>query len=622
MNKNPFTFSPIFAPDIPALYGQGLSDYEILVRVGKVIADCVNKVNSFEELAKELEKALSDLDGYVKDEVIRVIEEMYNNGELEDILNDVLSEYFERATAPRFTQPETNRLFRICRKAHEFTNVNLSTETPHFSYCQGGCMFVREGITYFVGCFIIGANDSQYYHGDDCDIRIYRKYSGGWYFVKNAIKNVFHGNDIAYDKINDRFYITPSVQWVAIQGGGYRQEAMNTVYILDWDLNFTDEEAVTFPQVNKLSNVCCINGDVFVCSDGQQPTIYKVINFETPELEIEMNIDLTDSRYTELSKTFGLYGSGLCGNENYFFMGTTIPNAILRFNRITKKLDWIYGLTEFGNNHMFRYGEFENISIIDDTIYFTTSIQNNSVVHFLDYAQVFCFDYTNNSMLPNKCLTKQSNGEYIILNVGNPNNDASIDSEIFEISNPNGDANNYFPTLNEAIMYANSQNYYDTVEISIKTRNILEPLVFSTNKNIFIEGDSYYTNHSGESDLNLRYVHIGFVFVYGGNVTFQNVQIENRNYSGGSLSGDRLNYQIIIRNGIFAFRGGRIHITDRPTDDVLKTLDAFINWNKNIYINSNNGAGSLTPSNCDFVNSTVNTHGAYTATDDDGNVIG
>lgn len=609
----PIIFNPI--ENNPYFWWNGL---EIPIQLKYLFEKVISHDKTIEELVEAVNKFNEEFEQEIKQEVVDTINAMYESGELQQLVDNALVEYLSRATSPRFTQPETNRLFRICRKAHEFLGVDLSTETPHFSYCQGGCMFVREGITYYVGCFVVGASDNRYYFGDDCDIRIYRKYSGGWYFVKNAIKNVFHGNDIAYDETKDRFYITPSIQWIANQGGGHTSRAMNTVYILDWDLNFADEEAVTFPQVNKLSNVCCINGDVFVCSDGRQPTIYKVVSFETPELAVEMSIDLNDSRYTELSKTFGLYGSGLCGNENFFFMGSSTPNAILRFNRVSKELDWIYGLTEFGNNHMFRYGEFENISVIDNVIYFGTSIQNHNSIHFLDYCNVFAFDYVNNSMLPNKAFTNQSNSDRLLLYVGNKNNDASIDANDFEISNPNGNQDNYFPTLNEAIMLANAQINFDKVEIVIETRNILEPVCFSTSKNLFIEGNAYHDVHKNDADINTRWVHIGAVFITGGCVSFQNIQIENHTYSGGNIGDSFLNNQILVRDGLFSFQQGRIFITGRTDDSVLWCTNSFINW-FSMYINANEN-GQVSSNNSRLNNSSVNFHGVYSG--ENTNVIG
>lgn len=601
---------------IPQTYIGEFSNYELLLALLNKVNEVIEQCNSYNEIMNEIQKVLDDMDDAIKEEVQKVLEELYESGEFDDILADVLSQYYASATAPKFTNPDTNRLFRICRKAHEFTNVDLNTESAHFSFCQGGCMFIREGITYFVGCFVVGASDSQSRYTDDCDIRIYRKYSEGWHFVKHAVKNVFHGNSICYDDVNDLFYIAPSIQYV-----NEVQRNMNTIFALDWNLDFAwGSGGVSFTELSKISNVCCYNGEVFVCSDGINCSIYKVVSFETPELELYISLDLNDARYTEFAKTYGLFGCGLCCNDLYFFMGSTIPNAIIRINRTTKAIDWVYNLGEFGNNHEFKYGEFEGISVIGNTVYFNTSIQNHNIVHFLDYAQVFAFDYVNNSMIPNKALTNQAGSDYIILNVGNPASDVSSDTDAFEISNPNGDSKNWFPTLTEAILYANWQNYYKKVEISIKTRNILEPLCFATDKILFIEGNTYASKHSKDEDINTKWVHIGAVTITGGTVTFQNVQIENRLYSGGTISGDRLNYQIILRDGIYSFRGGRIHITERPSDDILYLLDCFVNWCDNIYINAKAGAGSLRDSNTHFVNATINSHGVITSTENNSNV--
>lgn len=607
-------FKAIFAPSLPALYGQGLTDYEILVRILGAVNECVDKINSFNEIAAKMDEVLTDLDGYIKDEVKAILQEMYDTGELKEILAEIAENYFTEATAPKFTNVDGARLFRIARKAHEFSGVDLTTEAPHYSFCQGGCVFVREGVTYFAGCFVPGANDSRSYYQDDCDVRIYRKYSEGWYFVKNAVKNVFHGNSIAYDEINDRFYIAPSIQYI-----NRVASPMNTVFALDWDLNFIGGTGgYSFAQMNKISNVACYGGDVFISSDGLTGDIYKVTSFDNLTLEKEVELDFTDERYSELSKTFGLYGVGLACNDLYFFVGAANPAAILRVNRTTGAVDWVYNLGEFGNNHMFRLGELENISIIDNTIYYGCSIQNHNTVHFIDFLQLFAFDYVNNSLIPNIALSKQSNSNYFNLNVGDAASDVSVRAERFEICNPNGDANNWFPTLSEALIFADSQDVYDSLRITCKTRNLLEPVCIGTSKNIIIDGSDYFTAHQNDEDINTRYPHINMLYIYGGNVTLNNMQVENRTYSGGNISAGLVRYQMTVRNCNFAIRGGRVHITGRATNDVIQAIDAFINWANNIYINS--VAGTLAAADSAFTNCIVNSHGAYDGTNN--NVLG
>lgn len=81
----------LYAPELPALYNQGLTDYEILVRLASAINNNAQVMTSWYSIVEELEKILADVDAVVKEKVIEAIQKLYDNGELAEIIGNVIT---------------------------------------------------------------------------------------------------------------------------------------------------------------------------------------------------------------------------------------------------------------------------------------------------------------------------------------------------------------------------------------------------------------------------------------------------------------------------------------------------------------------------------------------------
>ena len=257
----------VFEPDIPALYGQGLTDYEIICRIAKTVNECVDTINSFNDLAKQLEGALADLDTYVKNEIIAIIQEMYEDGTLSQALAEALNTYFNEATAPKTTLIDMRRLCRVHRAVNTYNSATVNEEL--YSFGQGGCYYTKNGKDYFICCFVVG-NNGTYKYNDNADVRIYGRYGDNWRFENHKVLSINHANSIAYDEVNDVFYVASSLNYA----GGTTALATDIVYKLDYNLNIISSTNFTnFASpfgITKVALVACYKGDLYIGLDGSR----------------------------------------------------------------------------------------------------------------------------------------------------------------------------------------------------------------------------------------------------------------------------------------------------------------------------------------------------------------
>ena len=82
-------------PETPASTINAISYEELLRRFLYKVNELVNEVNSVEEFMKAVKKELDEFNEHVKEVTTAEIQRLYENGDLQNILQNVSDEYFE-----------------------------------------------------------------------------------------------------------------------------------------------------------------------------------------------------------------------------------------------------------------------------------------------------------------------------------------------------------------------------------------------------------------------------------------------------------------------------------------------------------------------------------------------
>lgn len=606
-------FNPYFFCDSPLpmeLIHKALKDLEY---INPTLEDVKNKVDAL----------VADLDGAIKDEVARVIDEMYENGEFREIIEDLIDERLSQASAPKEFMIDTRREFRVALRAQSYNSTTFNDVL--YSYCQGGCMFKRQGVLYYIGCYKVSWNGNAYYKNDNADLRLYMYLGGKWQFVTNQIYSVGHANDIRYIEPLDKFFVTVSAE--------YNQTATETgskqVVVIDFSLPSQPETEFTidgfYPNSDRITCVDYYGGKfwAFIGSGGGSPV--QIYTFDlTTEYQVQ-NLETYDVFYVPYSAgtSYTMIGAGVCQNADYIFIGSTAPAGIYRYNKHTKKLDCFYNIGETTNNSMCMTGELENLSLIDNLIYIGTSIHSNQSINYWDYNQVFVFDYVNGLTTASNVFTTYG-GSIRVISVGNPDSDTNIDGATREISNPNGltGANGLpFQTWGECFLFINAQHTWKDIEIRPLTRNLVEYCVINCpDKAIFINGGNFYNAHD-TLDYTQRFAHLGGLYIEGGHISVDYMWIENR-APAGVIDSCYTDSEIYARNCIATFNRCLFRQLSRPTTILYNLNRSFINLGATmLYSNGDDTAIDLNGNNVVTYISSVNTHNKWNGASNS-NIIG
>lgn len=538
---------------MPQVYDDSLSFPELIY---EMFAKCV-KIDDMEKSIEAIDAFLKDIDTGIKEEVVKIVEQMYKDGTIEELMASIAADYFNSLTAPRVSEVNATRLFRIELNAMPFSIQDFSSaEMEKYSFIQGGCMFERQGVRYYVACAVC-SNPSPYRYNDNVDVRRYMYLGGKWQLDTHSIQSLGHADCITYDDVNDCFYVSYSQEF----NGGKTAQAVKKVDKLNWDLSvvarydFTNFGGQDF---KRISSCYAYKGELYLGVGSSRWTnihIEKVTSFE--DLTTEVVVNYRD--YNSVANTTeNVVMCGFVMNDDYIFVAVNQPNGVIRYNRTTNAVDNFYHIGDYINDHMFTTGEVENISLIGDEIFIGSSFTMNPAnFNYFCYMNLSKFNYTNNmNFSQGLYIPYQQMYETAIKQIccGTENNIETITDR--EICNPNGmlvnnwqyeskqyisghgEGNMPFPSLGEAVMYAQCQNQYQQITIIPLTQNDVYPVVFSgANVGISIDG-SYFRQKKemlGESDFRNKKPHIGGVYITGGVVKLRDLCIENRTNDNASV---------------------------------------------------------------------------------------
>ena len=326
------------------------------------LCEVIDTVNSYQELMKKLADILDDFDETVREELIKYIKELYDSGELSEMIGKIIAE----SIVPAQSVLDPSHIARVLHYAHYWEAEGYGDSTydiERYSYAQGNACFIGEdGNKYWCVAYVC-QNGSHFEKNDSAMLYLY-KYNENdlnnpmQYMSRVLLRAVGHCNGLCYHK--GYIYITPN-SYATTEG---QISAGLTKDVIRFKVDFTSHtisgygERATPTNPELWTDCICSTGEELYFTDGKL-NIYKY-DFDTNNAELVH------------SKIGGKYvtrpQNGMAIDDNYiYFLGS--DQRIYRYNRRIETIDLCYQLPMSCNNHMFKTGEIECLSLIDDVLY-------------------------------------------------------------------------------------------------------------------------------------------------------------------------------------------------------------------------------------------------------------
>lgn len=474
-------FNPYFFCDSPLpmeLIHKALKELEY---INPTLEDVKNKVDAL----------VADLDGTVKDEVTKVINNMYESGEL----GAVIAQAIANSMTGKSGNIDLSHMGYILHKAHSWAfsqlppiDQSFTIDEEYYNSLQGNSVFMINGNLYWA-CAYVCQNGSHFETNNAIRMYIYTINQDGSlsYITDREFAGVGHANGVGY--CNGYIYITSNS--IAGSGGGL---TTNVCRISFDGENLGGVWSSTYNKYTvEVKTPTGVEGDFtdFIC--GYNDVIY----FADSNMSIytfDWDNGVATKVYNRINGIEGYTGDGMSVTEYYIYMGAS-GYRIKRYNRKLGYIDWVYQLPTKPNNGAFKIGEVEGFSVINGILYLaggynlsglSTKYNTYSVTHF--YRQNLA---TNDITVP--ALINWSNGHVMENAIFTTTGAIPSDRD-----NPRHIANSldYLDTnsVQMALDLIESNDYIQRAIISIRQRRNTETIDIRTTKPITIDGSYYRTN--------------------------------------------------------------------------------------------------------------------------------
>lgn len=351
---------------------------------------------------KEKIKAIDNLDETIEKEVTKIIDEMYQNGKLDDLLARISYDYLSKI-APQNTSID------LCRVARTFefsnndgtTDPNLQLETYTFS--QGGCYFVREGIRYWLQCCRPSGGRNGTVPRTKVRVRLLNISNPTWTTVRSKVFEFGHANSACYSYSDDCFYISEtSVDYM--EDGTIKSTPSKKIYKLSFDFENMEFKTVPSDQTPNSNSVYGVsnasgNNQLYIGAGVGLVYLYDFAQNRVIERISNATIPLT----TNVARSEYAITQDMSVTDDYIYFLYYKPNNIVRYNRKLGAVDWVYTIPNIVHNGTFNVCEVENITAFNDgQIYIGSSggVTTESRYRNADINQLFVQNVLKNNMLP------------------------------------------------------------------------------------------------------------------------------------------------------------------------------------------------------------------------------
>lgn len=446
---------------------------------------------TLEEVKNKVDALVADLDGTIKDEVTKVIDNMYESGEL----GAVIAQAIANSMTGKSGNIDLSHMGYILHKAHSWAFSNLppvdqafTIDEEYYNALQGNSVFMINGNLYWA-CAYVCQNGSHFETNNAIRMYIYTINQDGSlsYITDREFAGVGHANGVGY--CNGYIYITSNS--IAGSGGGlttnvcrisFDGENLGGVWSSTYNKYTVEVKTPTGVEGDFTDFVCGFNNVIYFADSNM--SIYT----------FDWESGVATKVYNRINGIEGYTGDGMSVTEDYIYMGAS-GYRIKRYNKQLGYVDWVYQLPTKPNNGAFKIGEVEGFTIINGILYLaggynlsglSTKYNTYSVTHF--YRQNLA---TNDITVP--ALINWSNG-YVMENTVFTTTGA-IPSDR---DNPRHIANtlDYLDTnsVQMALDLIESNDYIQRATISIRQRRNTETIDIRTTKPITIDGSYYRTN--------------------------------------------------------------------------------------------------------------------------------
>lgn len=472
------------------------------------------------EMKEKVDKLIADLDEGIKEEVARVINEMYENGEFRSIIAQEIAQ----SITGKSGNIDLAHMGYILHQAHSYgvsklppEDEQLTVDEELFSALQGNCVFNIAGNKYWACCYVC-QNGSQYDTGNAARIYVYTINNNNTlsYVTDKEFAALGHCNSMTF--LNGYLYISPNSY--AGTGGGtttdvHRISFDGTTLGGNWHPASQTYRAETQTPTGWIYNtaysdhIYAYNNRLYLCDSVMNVYIY---DWDTNT--VSLSIERVNGEHGALT------ADGFAITDNYIYMGAS-GYRIKRYSKMDGVIDWVIQLPAKPNNGAFKIGEVEGFTVDENNMLYLAGFYNlnsestrsntYSITHF--YCQNLA---TNDVEIPN--FINWSNG-YLRANAV-----FVVDGNIpGDRDNPRND---YFTVgaAQVAVDFIETNDYIERGVISIRQYRNMSTIDIRTPKPIQIDG-SYFRTHSSQG-INPSIGHI--YCISSNNLYIINVTLNNR----------------------------------------------------------------------------------------------
>lgn len=573
---------------LPQIYGTSLSYPEQLCAVMKGINDVITRVNSFNEFIKEIYELLKDTEKTIKDEVIKIVNKMYEDGVFDEIFGDMIA----NKIPIKSTTLDMSLYARTITQALPDNATTIDLE--NYSFPQGGTRFSIGGVHYWVVAYL-PHNGSHFEGKGFAQFNVYQEIGNNRLecIGYQVFGGVGHANGLCLSKNNDNGF---SILVASSDNNTDRNIIELTFNTTDnkWN-NTTITKTIVDSNIKYIQNICEYKGEHFILGDSNK--VYKY-NYDKNTIEFVAQVEY-NANYS---------GAGLAIDDNYIYIGDSYNNSIAKCDRKTGAVNERFKIPLVTNGGMDLFGELENITVENNILYAVTG--RTLAPKNINYFVKVCFwsqNLINNSIIPTNYYNGAHGSDTFFVTGDKP---TSHDNATCPSGRLRADG---FSSVQEAVDYGKWCKSCNTIRVNVYQPHNISAIFIDTYKPVFISGESYYSENNTQVIIGgiycldgqqLRLTQLGFnnhypddaVGAYGSlktNIIYMlngNLNCKDMYFPVGSVSNPfRITHAIYINGGNCNFYNSVFGTTEEQ-------------WN------TRTGGSTLVSGN----NATINGHGLLT----------